>query len=167
MDELSRTLFRIIRSRPGKRWIPSSAKGRKCRSRTLSIQEKSVRDQVQSRLDKELAIIEMKQLAGYFLIVNDISDFCRKNKILSQGRGSAANSVVCYASASRPSIRSRTIFSLNDFCPKNTSNIPTSTSTCPRATTASRSSSTFTTNTAAAVWDDGECHLLSRQISGA
>ncbi|MEP6788660.1 MAG: error-prone DNA polymerase, partial [Acidobacteriota bacterium] len=35
--------------------------------------------------------------AGYFLTVSDISDFCKSNNILSQGRGSAANSIVCYA----------------------------------------------------------------------
>lgn len=55
-----------------------------------------VKDQVQGRLDKELAIIKMKGLGGYFLQVNDISDFCKREGILSQGRGSAANSVVCY-----------------------------------------------------------------------
>jgi error-prone DNA polymerase len=57
----------------------------------------SIRSQVLSRLEKEFRIIEMKGLAGYFLTVSDISDFCRSNNILSQGRGSAANSVVCYA----------------------------------------------------------------------
>jgi error-prone DNA polymerase len=56
-----------------------------------------LRSQVRSRLEKEFRVIEMKQLAGYFLTVCDISDFCKDNKILSQGRGSAANSVVCYA----------------------------------------------------------------------
>ena len=59
--------------------------------------KKSVRFQIQSRLDKEFAVIEMKKLAGYFLVVSDISDYCKQEKILSQGRGSAANSVVCYA----------------------------------------------------------------------
>lgn len=59
--------------------------------------KKKVQDQVQKRLDKELRIISMKKLAGYFLVVNDISDYCWRNKILSQGRGSAANSVVCYS----------------------------------------------------------------------
>jgi DNA-directed DNA polymerase III (polc) len=57
----------------------------------------SIRSQVLSRLEKEFRIIEMKKLAGYFLTVSDISDFCTASKILSQGRGSAANSVVCYA----------------------------------------------------------------------
>ena len=55
-----------------------------------------LRSQVMSRLEKEFRVIEMKKLAGYFLVVSEISDFCRENKILSQGRGSAANSVVCY-----------------------------------------------------------------------
>ena len=55
-----------------------------------------IRSQVIPRLEKEFRIIEMKKLAGYFLTVADISDFCKANNILSQGRGSAANSVVCY-----------------------------------------------------------------------
>jgi error-prone DNA polymerase len=59
--------------------------------------KKWVQDEVQKRLDKELRIVEMKKLAGYFLVVNDISEYCWRSKILSQGRGSAANSVVCYS----------------------------------------------------------------------
>ena len=46
---------------------------------------------------REFAIIEKKNFAGYFLIVHDIVEFCRKVDILCQGRGSAANSAVCYA----------------------------------------------------------------------
>jgi error-prone DNA polymerase len=57
----------------------------------------ALRAQVESRLEKEFRVIEMKGLAGYFLVVAGISDFCKREKILSQGRGSAANSVVCYA----------------------------------------------------------------------
>lgn len=57
----------------------------------------SLRSQVLSRLEAEFKIIEAKNLAGYFLTVSDISDFCKRNNILSQGRGSAANSVVCFA----------------------------------------------------------------------
>ncbi|HEV8643212.1 MAG TPA: error-prone DNA polymerase [Methylomirabilota bacterium] len=45
----------------------------------------------------ELSIIGRLDLAGYFLIVWDIVEFCRANGILVQGRGSAANSAVCYA----------------------------------------------------------------------
>src|SRR5207249_3335537 len=51
----------------------------------------------QSQIAKELAMIEKLSLAGYFLIVWDIVQFCQKEKILVQGRGSAANSAVCYA----------------------------------------------------------------------
>ncbi|HWC64500.1 MAG TPA: PHP domain-containing protein, partial [Thermoanaerobaculia bacterium] len=51
----------------------------------------------QAQLSKELAMIEKLDLAGYFLIVWDIVRFCRREKILVQGRGSAANSAVCYA----------------------------------------------------------------------
>ncbi len=49
------------------------------------------------QIEKELAIISNLHFPGYFLIVHDIVDFCRREKILCQGRGSAANSAVCYA----------------------------------------------------------------------
>ncbi|MFJ7246323.1 PHP domain-containing protein [Kitasatospora sp. NPDC098652] len=49
------------------------------------------------QLAKELDVIEDLALAGYFLIVHDIVDFCRSQDIWCQGRGSAANSAVCYA----------------------------------------------------------------------
>jgi len=51
----------------------------------------------QAQLEKELNMIEKLALAGYFIIVWDIVQFCRREKILVQGRGSAANSAVCYA----------------------------------------------------------------------
>ncbi len=47
--------------------------------------------------ERELALIEQLGFCGYFLIVWDIVQHCKKNDILIQGRGSAANSVVCYA----------------------------------------------------------------------
>ena len=49
------------------------------------------------QIERELRLIEKLGLEGYFLIVWDIIQFCRKNNILVQGRGSAANSAVCYA----------------------------------------------------------------------
>jgi error-prone DNA polymerase len=49
------------------------------------------------QIEKELALIEKLDLAGYFLIVWDIVEFCRSQNILVQGRGSAANSAVCYS----------------------------------------------------------------------
>ena len=50
-----------------------------------------------AQLEHELAVIGKLDLAGYFLIVWDIVRFCREQGILAQGRGSAANSAVCYA----------------------------------------------------------------------
>ena len=50
----------------------------------------------QERLQRELDVIEEKDFPGYFLIVGDAVRFARERGILCQGRGSAANSVVCY-----------------------------------------------------------------------
>jgi error-prone DNA polymerase len=49
------------------------------------------------QVERELALIAKLKFSGYFLIVWDIIEFCRRNDILVQGRGSAANSAVCYA----------------------------------------------------------------------
>ena len=51
----------------------------------------------QKQVQNELALIKKLGLAGYFLIVWDIIHYCQRNDILVQGRGSAANSAVCYA----------------------------------------------------------------------
>lgn len=56
-----------------------------------------ITDRVRSQLDRELKLIAHLGLAGYFLIVWDIVKFCNQNGILVQGRGSAANSAVCYS----------------------------------------------------------------------
>lgn len=50
-----------------------------------------------SQIDYELDVIKALSFPGYFLVVHDITQFCRRNDILCQGRGSAANSAVCYA----------------------------------------------------------------------
>ena len=49
------------------------------------------------QIDRELTLIVKLKLEGYFLIVWDIVQFCRREGILIQGRGSAANSAVCYS----------------------------------------------------------------------
>lgn len=54
-------------------------------------------DQARAQIARELDLIEKLRLAGYFLIVWDIVNFCRQQDILVQGRGSAANSAVCYS----------------------------------------------------------------------
>ena len=50
-----------------------------------------------AQIEHELKVIAQLQFPGYFLVVHDIARFCRENNILCQGRGSAANSAVCYA----------------------------------------------------------------------
>jgi error-prone DNA polymerase len=54
-------------------------------------------DKARAQISRELHLIEKLDLAGYFLIVWDIVNFCRQEDILVQGRGSAANSAVCYS----------------------------------------------------------------------
>jgi error-prone DNA polymerase len=54
-------------------------------------------EKAKQQANRELTLIRQLELAGYFLIVWDIVQFCRSEGILVQGRGSAANSVVCYA----------------------------------------------------------------------
>ncbi len=56
-----------------------------------------VPDKARAQADHELALIGRLNYAPYFLTVSDIVDFARSQGILCQGRGSAANSVVCYA----------------------------------------------------------------------
>ncbi len=52
---------------------------------------------VMDQLNRELALIGKLGFAGYFLIVWDIANFCTEHDVLMQGRGSAANSAVCYS----------------------------------------------------------------------
>ncbi len=54
-------------------------------------------DQAQRQIDYELRVIEQLNFPGYFLLLHDIVEFCRRSDIYCQGRGSAANSAVCYA----------------------------------------------------------------------
>ena len=64
--------------------------GARCRYRPVS-------SRVRTQLEEELALIEKLKLSGYFLIVWDLVCFCERKGILVQGRGSAANSAVCYS----------------------------------------------------------------------
>jgi error-prone DNA polymerase len=54
-------------------------------------------EKAEKQVEHELALIEKLGFAGYFLIVWDLVEYCKRNNILIQGRGSAANSAVCYA----------------------------------------------------------------------
>lgn len=55
-----------------------------------------LRPEDRDRIERELGVIEMKDFPGYFLIVHGIVQEARRRGILCQGRGSAANSAVCY-----------------------------------------------------------------------
>lgn len=55
-----------------------------------------LRPEDRERIERELGVIEMKDFPGYFLIVHGIVQEARRRGILCQGRGSAANSAVCY-----------------------------------------------------------------------
>ncbi|MBC7609078.1 MAG: error-prone DNA polymerase [Polaromonas sp.] len=55
-----------------------------------------VPEKIQDQLDKELALIEELHYEMYFITVHDIVRFAREQSILCQGRGSAANSAVCF-----------------------------------------------------------------------
>jgi DNA polymerase III alpha subunit len=59
---------------------------------TLDLKQRARR-----QIERELQLIQKLDLAGYFLIVWDLVRFCREESILVQGRGSAANSAVCYS----------------------------------------------------------------------
>ncbi|WP_020662677.1 error-prone DNA polymerase [Amycolatopsis benzoatilytica] len=54
-------------------------------------------EKARKQIQHELEVIEKLEFPGYFLIVWDIARFCREANIFCQGRGSAANSAVCYA----------------------------------------------------------------------
>ncbi len=79
------TSFLRQRTYEGARWRYSGSNG----SPTFA--------RAQKQIEHELALIEKLKLEGYFLIVWDIIQFCKRHGILVQGRGSAANSAVCYS----------------------------------------------------------------------
>src|SRR5689334_1278206 len=56
----------------------------------------AVSAKVRRQIEEEIALITKLGFSGYFLIVWDIVNFCREHNIMVQGRGSAANSAVCY-----------------------------------------------------------------------
>src|SRR6266446_990469 len=56
-----------------------------------------LKNRARRQIERELALIEKLKLPGYFLIVWDLVRFCHERNILVQGRGSAANSAVCYS----------------------------------------------------------------------
>jgi error-prone DNA polymerase len=80
------TMMSFLRERTGEGW--QSRYGRA---------DAELKKRARRQIERELSLIEKLKLAGYFLIVWDLVRFCREQKILAQGRGSAANSAVCYS----------------------------------------------------------------------
>ncbi len=66
-------------------------------ARVRYVRDPELYERAKRQIDRELALIAKLKLAGYFLIVWDLIQFCRQSNILVQGRGSAANSSVCYS----------------------------------------------------------------------
>ncbi len=113
-DRQHRRAFRPPRLRDERSWLPLPGLSR-CRegetmqsflekrtdegirNRYLPKHDDKLFARAQKQAQRELALIAKLGLAGYFLIVWDIVQFCGREGILVQGRGSAANSVVCYA----------------------------------------------------------------------
>ena len=67
------------------------------RKRYGSPAKRSLLDKARAQVAHELKLIDKLGFAGYFLIVWDLIRYCQQHGILAQGRGSAANSAVCYA----------------------------------------------------------------------
>ena len=79
------------------RHLVEEGAGRRYGERPVGGDVSSLRARAWDTIDHELAIIETLGFPGYFLVVWDIVEFCRRSDILCQGRGSAANSAACYA----------------------------------------------------------------------
>jgi error-prone DNA polymerase len=79
------------------RRIVAEGAGRRYGDRPGPNEDLSLRARAWKTIDHELALIDQLDFAGYFLIVWDLVEFCRRSNIYCQGRGSAANSAVCYA----------------------------------------------------------------------
>ena len=91
---ISATAFPSTRCPPARRWRRSCGRSRRPARASATGRTTSGRAR---QVERELDLIEKLDLAGYFLIVWDIVNYCRQHDILVQGRGSAANSAVCYS----------------------------------------------------------------------
>jgi error-prone DNA polymerase len=79
------------------RQITEAGARRRYGERPAAYEDLSLRARAWQTIDHELEVVEHLGFAGYFLVVWDIVEFCNRANIFCQGRGSAANSAVCYA----------------------------------------------------------------------
>ena len=75
-------------------------------------------DTIQLQIDKELKLISELNYEYFFLTVHDLVSFAREQGILCQGRGSAANSVICYCLFITELIPAEPNYYLNDLFPR-------------------------------------------------
>lgn len=90
-----------LRYRYPSEWIPAGYTGERYLEELVwkGAQERyasGIPPEVKNQIQHELSVIQQLQFADYFLTLYEIVEFARQKKILCQGRGSAANSVVCY-----------------------------------------------------------------------
>jgi error-prone DNA polymerase len=122
----------------------------------------NIPEKVRTLLKKELALINKLGFAGYFLIVADLVRFCREHDILAQGRGSAANSAVCFClciTAVDP-VKFNVLFERSSA--KAIAVGRTSISTCRAATARARHPGSLPSLWTARRGDDGDGHHLRR-----
>ena len=79
------------------RHLATAGAQRRYGDRPRDSEDLTLRSRAWVTIDRELDLIAQLGFAGYFLVVWDIVEFCRRSNIYCQGRGSAANSAVCYA----------------------------------------------------------------------
>ena len=79
------------------RQVAEAGGRRRYGERPAAHEDLSLRARAWRTIDHELQVIEGLGFAGYFLVVWDIVEFCNRANIYCQGRGSAANSAVCFA----------------------------------------------------------------------
>ena len=90
-----------LRYRYPSEWLPEgeTAQGHLIKNTFKGAQQRypsGIPEDVRKQLDYELKLIEKMKFADYFLTIWEIIEFAKGKKILCQGRGSAANSIVCY-----------------------------------------------------------------------
>uniref|UniRef100_A0A6J7MXQ8 Error-prone DNA polymerase n=1 Tax=freshwater metagenome TaxID=449393 RepID=A0A6J7MXQ8_9ZZZZ len=79
------------------RHVTEEGARRRYGERPFANETSSLRARAWATIDRELGIVEQLGFPGYFLVVWDLVEFCRRENIYCQGRGSAANSAVCYS----------------------------------------------------------------------
>ncbi len=122
----------------------------------------------EKQIERELALIEKLQLPGYFLIVWDIVRFCNSENILVQGRGSAANSAVCYALGITAVDAVGMGLLFERFLSEERGEWPDIDLDLPSGDQREKRDS-VRLQALRKAWrgDDGECHHISRKIGGA